>query len=1855
MKLRFIYILAFSIFATYVLQSKRLGLAAQFGIDRTGSPIANGTNCGSCHSGALNNVTLTVRVKDSGGSVVTSYIPGDTYTVEFDIASNFGFSRGFQAVALTSSNAQAGTFSNPQTNTQISTIGSRQYVEHSSPALTANNFVFIASWTAPAIGTGNVTIYSDGIVGNGNNATSGDDPAGPVSVVLTEQAAASIDYSQASYCQGSADPTPVITGTSGGSFSASPVGLSLNTTSGQIDLSASTPNTYTVTYTYATGTATDVVTVVATDDASFTYSKSSYCVNESDPTPTITGLAGGSFQASPAGLVINGSTGEIDVSASAIGSYSVGYITNGPCPTVGTFAISITSIDDATFSYANSSYCQNQNDPTPTAVTSGGSYSSTLGLAINSNTGQIDLSASTAGTYTVTYTTTGSCSNNSTQAITINAADNAGFSYSSSSYCQNGSDPTPAITGLSGGSFSSTSGLSINSNTGQIDLSASTVGTYTVTYTTSGTCPNSTTQAVTVNALDNAGFSYSSSSYCQNGSDPTPTITGLGGGSFSSTSGLSINSNTGQIDLSASTAGTYTVTYTTSGICPNTATQSVVVNATDNAGFNYSSPSYCQNANDPTPTITGLGGGSFSSTSGLSINSNTGQIDLSASTAGTYVVTYATSGTCPNSTTQTVVINALDNPTFAYSSSAYCKNNNDPTPTIAGAGGGTFSSTTGLSINSSTGQIDLSASTAGTYTIMYTTAGPCPTSSTDLITINNVDNANFSYSNTAYCQNANDPTPTITGSGGGTFSSTSGLSINNNTGQIDLSASVAGTYTVIYTTSGPCPNSSNVAVTITALDNAGFNYSSSSYCQNGSDPTPTITGLTGGTFSSASGLAININTGTIDVSASTAGTYTIFYSTQGTCPNNSTQTVTITPTDNSSFSYSSVSYCQNGSDPSPSIAGTTGGTFTSTAGLAINATSGQIDVSASNTGTYNVTYTTNGSCPSTTTVTVTITAADNASFTYGGNTFCQNGTDPTPTGSLAGGVWSATAGLVINSGTGTIDLSASTAGTYNVTYTTNGPCPNSNSATITITATDNASFSYNATSACQNGTDLTATVTGLAGGAFTSTTGLSINGNTGQIDVSASTVGTYVVTYTTNGSCPNTATATITIDAADDASFTYGGATFCQNAVDPTPTVNLAGGTFSSTTGLSINGNTGQIDVSASTAGSYVVTYTTNGTCPSSSTQNITITTTGNSSFNYSSTSYCLNGNNPTPTITGNPGGSFSSTSGLAIDGTTGTIDLANTTAGTYTVTYSVTGSCPSSSTASVTILTIDDASFSYSAASACQNGTDLVATVTGLAGGTFTSTTGLAINSNSGLIDVSASTAGSYTVTYTTNGTCPNTSTSSVVIMATDNASFTYGGNTFCQNGIDPTPTGGLSGGVWSAGGGLVINSSTGTIDVSSATAGTYNVTYTTNGPCPNSNTIFITITDADDASFSYNAVSACQNGSNLVATITGLSGGTFTSTTGLSIDGTTGEIDVAASTAGTYNVTYTTNGPCPNSALVSITIEATDDASFTYGGATFCQNAADPIPTVNLSGGTFTVLPAGLMVNSATGEIDVSASAVGTYDLTYTTNGPCPSSSTLSVTITATGDASFNYSTANYCQNATNPIPTITGNPGGTFTSTTGLILNGTTGEIDLAASTVGTYTVTYAVTGSCPSSSSNAVTILAADVATFGYTDTTICLNIGVNPIISVTGVSAGTYTASSSGLVFANTTTGEIDLAASVAGNYVVTYTSNGNCPAIETVNVDLSICGGTQTLVLEDAYALFPNPNIGRFTIENKGTSGDVILRVRDVYGKVIYMQEAYWDKKEQYTIDVPNIVGGMYWVEIQKGMSSKVLKMIVAE
>ncbi len=1435
--------------------------------------------------------------------------------------------------------------------------------------------------------------------------------------------------------------------------------------------------------------------------ATFSYSGTPYCQNAANPSPTFSGGGVAGTFSSTAGLVfVSTATGQIDLSASTAGTYTVTntIAASGGCAAVtATSSVTITKLPAATISYAGSPFCTSlvgAQVVTQTG-TAGGTYSSTAGLTINAATGAITPSSSTAGTYTVTYTMAaggGCAAQTATTSVTITTLPVATFSYAGTPYCQNAANPTPTFSGGGiAGTFSSTAGLVfVSTATGQINLSASTAGTYTVTNTiaASGGCAAVTaTSSITITALPVATFSYAGTPYCQNAANPSPTFSGGGvAGTFSSTAGLVfVSTATGQINLSASTAGTYTVTNTiaaSGGCAAVTATSSITITALPAATISYAGTPFCTSlVSAQAVTQTGTAGGTYSSTAGLTINAATGAITPSTSTAGTYTVTYtmAAGGGCAAQTaTTSVTITTLPVATFSYAGTPYCQNAANPSPTFSGGGvAGTFSSTAGLVfVSTATGQINLSASTAGTYTVTNTIAasgGCAAVTATSSITITALPVATFSYAGTPYCQNAANPSPTFSGGGvAGTFSSTAGLVfVSTATGQINLSASTAGTYTVTNTiaaSAGCAAVTATSSVTITALPVASFSYAGTPYCQNAANPSPTFSGGgVAGTFSSTAGLVfVSTATGQVDLSASTAGSYTVtntIPASGGCAAVTATSSITITTLPAATISYAGSPFCTSlvGAQ-TVTLTGTAGGTYSSTAGLTINAATGAITPGTSTAGTYTVTYTMSagGGCAAQiATTSVTITTLPAATISYAGSPFCTSlvGAQSVTQTGTAGGTYSSTAGLTINAATGAITPGTSTAGTYTVTYTmaAGGGCAAQTATTsVTITTLPAATISYAGTPFCTSLVGAQAvTQTGTAGGTYSSTAGLTINAATGAITPSSSTAGTYTVTYTmaaAGGCAAQTATTSVTITALPVATFSYAGTPYCQNAANPSPTFSGGGvaGTFSSTAGLVfVSTATGQINLSASTAGTYTVTNTiaASGGCAAvAATSSVTITALPVATFSYTGTPYCQNAANPSPAFSGGGvAGTFSSTVGLVFVSTaTGQVDLSASTAGTYTVTNTIaaSGGCAAvTATSSITITTLPAATISYAGTPFCTSlvGAQAV-TQTGTAGGTYSSTAGLTINAATGAITPSTSTAGTYTVTYTMaagGGCSAQTVTTSVTVTALPVATFSYAGTPYCQNAANPSPTfsgGGVAGTFSSTAGLVFVSTATGQINLSASTAGTYTVTNTiaASGGCAAvTATSSITITALPVATFSYTGTPycQCQNAANPSPTFSGGGvAGTFSSTAGLVfVSAATGQINLSASTAGTYTITNTiaASGGCAAvTATSSVTITALPVATFSYAGTPYCQNAANPSPTFSGGGiaGTFSSTAGLVFVSTATGQINLSASTAGTYTITNTiaaSSGCAAVTATSSITITTLPAATISYAGTPFC----------------------------------------------------------------------------------------------------------------------------------------------------------------------------------------------------------------------------------------------
>ncbi|MBP6720739.1 MAG: gliding motility-associated C-terminal domain-containing protein [Bacteroidia bacterium] len=459
------------------------------------------------------------------------------------------------------------------------------------------------------------------------------------------------------------------------------------------------------------------------------------------------GNSGGTFIASPSGLDLGGA-GDIAPANSQTGIYTVQYATTGQCPDTVT-AIANLHIDttlSAQFTLPQTQYCA-QGVLGPSAQSATGTWQ------VTSTTGQVLFSQGTApiavaatgiasgANYQLRHVTGGFCSDMASVPFSVLATDNPAFTYPpNGNFCIGDPDPWPLVQGIMG-YFHAVTPLTVVDIDGRLHLSASGAGTHTIRHITGGTCKDSTDVTVNIFGNASANFAYPASVFCSGDTNPLPQILGTPGGAFSADSGLAVDSVSGAILVAQSQAGIWNVTYTLTGSCQAQFTQTVQISPTDSSTIIAYIPNhYCQSEPDAIPLVLGDTVGSFVAGGGIVFsNTDRGQLDLSAmQPGGPYIVYYDIDNRCAIDTRDSVWIDVPDNPFFSYPQSSYCEGGANPFPSIIALSGGTFSEITGSVIfaNATTGEIDASASVqGGPYFIQYTTAGPCPESSSQQLTI----------------------------------------------------------------------------------------------------------------------------------------------------------------------------------------------------------------------------------------------------------------------------------------------------------------------------------------------------------------------------------------------------------------------------------------------------------------------------------------------------------------------------------------------------------------------------------------------------------------------------------------------------------------------------------------------------------------------------------------------------------------------------------------------------------------------------------------------------------------------------------------------------------------------------------------------------------------------------------------------------------------------------------------------------------------------------------------------------------------------------------------------------------------
>ncbi len=622
-----------------------------------------------------------------------------------------------------------------------------------------------------------------------------------------------------------------------------------------------------------------------------------------------------------------------------------------------------------------------------------------------------------------------------------------------------------------------------------------------------------------------------------------------------------------------------------------------------------------------------------------------------------------------------------------------------------------------------------------------------------------------------------------------------------------------------------------------------------------------------------------------------------------------------------------------------------------------------------------------------------------------------------------------------------------------------------------------------------------------------------------------------------------------------------------------------------------------------------------------------------------------------------------------------------------------------------------DDVSASVGTTSPTCGNNNGVINVTAAAGGdgtyTYELTDGGGNTTTQGNGSFTALAPGTYDLSVTTSGGgCEFTQ--QVTLTAIPPETITAAADETICNGasvnLTATGTGSIQ---WFDGGGNLVGSGS-PLSVSPTTTTTYDAVLTDANGCTDTDQLQVTVNPVNDATFTYSSNTICLGGANEVPTINGT--GTFTSTpAGLVFaDASTGEIDIAGSTANTYDVTFTTTGTCGEVETQTITLTTAPDASFSYGATEYCAEVGVESPTFpsGASAGTFTATPAGLSLNGTNGEITLDASTGNTYTITNTipASGSCSiATATTTVTInalpavdgggdenvcegtqitlTATGADTYSWTgsitqgtaftpslgnttytvsgtDANGCENTDDVVVTVDEEP----VLDAGADLEVCDGEeVTLTATnSVGTVTWNNSVTDGTPFTPTATATYTAT--ATNGACSVTDDLLVTVNALPSVVAGADQTTCENYDPITLSGTPAGgtfsgagvtgaEFDPGTAGVGTHVVTYTyQDGNgCESSATQTFTVDGCASIEENALE-AIVVAPNPATSHVNI--KINSNDLRnVQLMSATGQLIDAEVVI--EAAQTRVDLNKVSKGTYFLQINTINGQTTKKLIV--
>ncbi len=1418
------------------------------------STLVDATSGGTWSSSASGIATVDPSTGDvtgvSAGSATISYTVGGCGSTS--VTTSFTVNANPVAGTITGTTTVCPATSSALSNSTFSG-GTGVWSSSSSSVATVNSSTGVV--TGVSTGSATITFTVSGPCGSAFTTTT---------VNVTSTPSAGTITGTTTVCTGSS--TTLSDGVSGGTWSSSASGVAT------VDASSGVVTGVTL------GSAT--ITYTVTNSCGTAFTTASYTVNSVPATPAaITGTttvctsasttlsdatSGGTWSSSASGIAtVDPSTGV--VTGVTVGSATITYtVTNSCGSSFVTTTYTVNTVPSAPASITGTTTICTSATTTLSDATSGGTWSSSAsGVAtVDPSTG--DVTGVTAGSATISYTVTNTCgSTSATTSFTVITTPSTPASITgTTTVCT--SATTTLADATSGGTWSSSaSGVAtVNATTGVV--TGVTVGSAIITYTVSNPCGSAfVTTGVTVITTPSAPASITgTTTVCTSASTTLADATSGGTWSSSSSGVATVNPSTGVV--TGVTAGSATISYIVSNSCGSaSATTGYTVNTVPSTPSSITGTTSVTVGSSSTLSDATSGGAWSSSASGVAtVNASTGVVN--GVSAGTATITYTVTNTCGSAfvtttfTVTAITISAISGTqwnTFSGTSAA-----GPSTFTVLPATTSPGSSNMAVSQWNRSGATN--QSTAGVYNTTFfsaatTFAGALSDNRFIYFTITNGSSTEVKVTNVTLVGQRSATGPQTlqmtysTGSSGninfggtntaGTTSTSSSFTGNVciAPGQTDTfkvfpynpstAGSTGGTYRITNTTSVTAVYANGVsALSLASSSNSGPICAGSTLNFTGGTVS---NGVTPYTYSWSGPASFTSTVASPSISSATSaatGTYTFTVTDTLGCTLSNTTAAVVNSAPVVGVISGSSSVCVGANTTLTDT--TVSGTWSSSASSVATVDPSTGVVTGVSAGSATISYSKTNSCGTTSsTFAFTVNAAPSTPPSITGTTTVCVAATTTLSNATSGGNWSSSA-----SGVATVDATSGvvtgvTAGSATITYTVTNTC---GTAFITTSVTVNP---LPATPAAITGTatvcvGATTTLSDAVSGGIWSSSASSVatvDATTG--DVTGVAAGSATISYSITNSCgTNYTTIAYSVNGAPTVASISGTSTICTSTT-ATFTDATSGGTWSSSASgvATVDPSTG--DVTGVSAGSATITYTVTNSCGSTSqTLAVTVNATVSVAAIGGVTSLCVSSASGLSDATS--GGTWS-TSNSAIASVDASGGLYGISAGSATITYSVSSTCGTVfATLNVSIITSAPVGVITGSTHVCTGAHTTLSDTT--AGGTWSSSASSIVTVNSSTGVLTGVTAGVATISYSVTGSCGVTVVTYADTVFTSPTVAGITGISSILVGQTITVSDATAGGAWTTtSGAIAAISSSG--DVTGISGGTTTISYTITNVC--------------------------------------------------------------------------------------------------------------------------------------------------------------------------------------------------------------------------------------------------------------------------------------------------------------------------------------------------------------------------------------------------------------------------------------